>query len=86
MADVDEILRRFDALPDSAVLPTKVSALILGLSEKTVRAHPKLPRRPVSRGRYGQSAGDIRRVARGEAVTFVPNTYGAHNPRPDKAI
>jgi len=43
MAKMDEILRHFDLLPDDAVVPTKVSAIILGLNEKTVRAHPQLP-------------------------------------------
>jgi len=61
-------LERFDALPDDAILPTKITAIILGLSERTVRYHPNLPRRVVSTGRYGQRVGDIRKVAR-EGVT-----------------
>jgi len=63
-----KILERFDALPDDAIAPTKVTAIILGLSEKTVRYHPNLPRRSVSRGRYGQRVGDIRKLARGNAA------------------
>jgi hypothetical protein len=58
------ILERFAALPDDAVLPTSVTAIILGVSERTVRYHPNLPRRQVSRGRYGQCVGDVRRLAR----------------------
>jgi hypothetical protein len=60
-----KVLERFDMLPDDAVLPTKVTAVLLGLSERTVRYHPNLPRRIVSSGRYGQRVGDIRKIARG---------------------
>jgi hypothetical protein len=59
-----EILERFDSLPDAAVLPTTITAIILGLSERTVRYHPALPRVTVSRGRYGQRVGDIRKLCR----------------------
>jgi hypothetical protein len=63
-----KVLERFDVLPDDAIVPTKVTAAILGLSERTVRYHPSLPRRSVSEGRYGQRVGDIRKIAR-EGVT-----------------
>jgi hypothetical protein len=59
-----EILERFDLLPDDAVVPTKVTAIVMGLSERTVRYHPHLPRHEVSIGRYGQRAGDIRKLCR----------------------
>jgi hypothetical protein len=59
-----EILQRFDTLPDSAVVPTKVTATILGLSERCVRYHPRLPRVQVSEGRYGQAVGDVRKILR----------------------
>jgi hypothetical protein len=62
-----EILERFDALPDDAALPTKATAAILGTSERTVRYHPQLTRVVVSRGRYGQRVGDVRKLLRGEA-------------------
>ena len=39
-----EILERFDALPDDAVVPSRITATILGLSERTVRYHPGLRR------------------------------------------
>jgi len=55
-----EILERFAALPDDAVLPSKITAIILGLSERVVRYHPALPRV----GRYGQRVGDIRKLVR----------------------
>ena len=59
-----EILERFDALPNDAIVPTKITAIILGLSEKSVRYHPNLPRVQISRARYGQRVGDIRKLCR----------------------
>jgi hypothetical protein len=59
-----EILERFDALPDDAIVPTKVTSILLGTSERSVRYNPHLPRVQVSRGRYGQRVGDIRKIAR----------------------
>jgi hypothetical protein len=66
-----EILERFDALPDDAVMPSKATAAILGTSERTVRYHPQLKRVAVSTGRYGQRVGDIRKILRGEAVAHA---------------
>jgi hypothetical protein len=63
--ELHEVLQRFNALPDDAVLPSRVTGIILGVSERTIRYHPQLPRVQVSRGRYGQRVGDIRRLARG---------------------
>lgn len=63
-----EILERFDALPDDAALPTRVTAIILGTCERTVRDHPQLKRVTVSRGRYGQRVGDVRKLLRGEVT------------------
>ena len=59
-----ETLERFSALPDEAILPSRVTGIILGLSERTVRYHTQLPRVQISRGRYGQRVGDIRRLCR----------------------
>ena len=59
-----EILERFDVLPDDAVVPSKVTGIILGVSERTIRYHPNLPRVQISRGRYGQRVGDIRKLCR----------------------
>jgi hypothetical protein len=55
-------------MPDDAVSPTKLTALILGVSERTVRYHPSLPRVYVSKCRYGQRVGDVRKIARGGAA------------------
>jgi hypothetical protein len=59
-----EILERFDCLPADAVVPSRITAIILGLSERTVRYHPYLPRVQIARGRYGQRVGDIRKLVR----------------------
>jgi hypothetical protein len=62
---LNELLRRFPSLPDEAVVPTKVTSAITSLSERTIRYHPGLPRRWISRGRYGQGVGDIRKLVGG---------------------
>jgi hypothetical protein len=62
--EIHEALARFNVLPDDAVLPSQITAIILGVSERTIRYHPQLPRVQVSRGRYGQRVGDIRKLAR----------------------
>jgi len=62
--ELHEVLQRFNALPDDAILPSRVTGIILGVSERTIRYHPQLPRVRVSRGRYGQRVGDIRKLAR----------------------
>jgi len=46
-----KILERFDSLPDDAIVPSKVTGIVLGLSERTIRYHPHLPRVQISRGR-----------------------------------
>jgi hypothetical protein len=61
---IQEALARFDAMPDDAILPTRVTAIILGVSERTVRYHPHLPRVQISLQRYGQRVRDIRKLAR----------------------
>jgi hypothetical protein len=58
-----DVLKAFPNLPDDAIIPAPTAALLLGLSDRTVRRHPNLPRRYVSRDRYGFRAGDIRRIA-----------------------
>jgi len=62
--ELHETLERFNSLADDAILPSRVTGIILGVSERIIRYHPQLPRVQVSRGRYGQRVGDIRRLAR----------------------
>jgi hypothetical protein len=61
---IQEALARFDAMPDDAIVPTRLTAIILGVSERTIRYHPNLPRVQISRSRYGQRVRDIRKLCR----------------------
>ncbi len=38
--DLHEALARFNVMPDDAVLPSQVTAILLGVSERTIRYHP----------------------------------------------
>lgn len=64
VTDLLEILKRYDALPPSAVVSSKATAAILGMSERSVRYHPQLPRVQVARGRYGFRKSDIEKLSR----------------------
>jgi hypothetical protein len=69
MSDISrafEIVKNFDLLPDDAVVQTKITSVVTGLSDRTIRYHPKLPRRQISRGRVGQRVGDVRALLRGK--------------------
>jgi hypothetical protein len=66
-----EIIKRFDDLPNDAVISTKVAALILGCAERTIRYHPALQRIQISRGRYGFRVGNVRRIVRGEQASMT---------------
>ena len=63
-----EIVKRFDDLPNDAVISPKITALVLGCAERTVRYHPKLRRVQISRGRYGYRVGNVRQIVRGEVA------------------
>jgi hypothetical protein len=62
--DIAEILRRFDQLPDDAVVPTEVTAILHGVSERTVRR--MYPSVQLSPGRKGQRVGTLRAMSRAE--------------------
>ncbi len=64
MDTILDILKRFDTLPDDAVVPTKVTAKIHNVSERTVRR--TYPSVQLSPGRKGQRVGTLRAMARGE--------------------
>jgi hypothetical protein len=61
---ITEVLRRFPELPDDAVVPTRVTAIIHGVSERTVRR--TYPSVQLSPNRKGQRVGTIRAMSRGE--------------------
>ena len=58
MLSTDEILKRFDELPDSAVVPTAVAAKHDNVSERTViRNYPLIK---LTERRHGVSVGYLR--------------------------
>jgi hypothetical protein len=61
-----ELVKNFDALPDDAVVPSKVTDILLNISEWTRRRHPSLRRIQLSPRRFGHRVGDIRALVRGE--------------------
>jgi hypothetical protein len=62
--NIAEILRRFDLLPDDAVVPSFVTAVVHGISERTVRR--TYPSVRLSKNRKGQRVGTLRAMSRNE--------------------
>ena len=68
-ADPIELIANFDRLPDAALVPPRVAALVLGVNERTLRRHPDIiPRVKFSARRIGFRVGDIRALGRGESA------------------
>ena len=65
-----ELVKNFDALPNDAVVPTKVTEILLNTSEWTLRRKPPLRRIQISQNRFGHRVGDIRTLVRG---SLTPN-------------
>jgi hypothetical protein len=63
MTELLEILKRYEALPPSAVVSSKAAAAILGVSERVVRYHPGLPRVQLTTARYGFRKSDIEKLS-----------------------
>jgi hypothetical protein len=59
-----EELKRYEALPPSAIISPKAAAAITGLSERNIRYHPALRRVQTSVGRYGFRKADIEKLCR----------------------
>ena len=57
-------VREFDSLPDDAVVPRRVTAAVLHISERTVRR--SFPTVKLSARRRGNRVGDIRAIVRGD--------------------
>jgi hypothetical protein len=55
-----DFLKRFDALPDDAVIKTHETAAVTSLSERVVRRI--FQRIWLSENRYGQRVGDVREL------------------------
>ena len=67
MTEITELLKRWPYLPDDAIVHSKVTAAVTGLSERTVRYDPRFRRVYLTPSRYGHRVGDIRKVLKGEA-------------------
>jgi hypothetical protein len=62
--DTAEVLRQFDLLPDDAVVPTRITAAIHGVSERTVRR--RYPAVQLTINRKGYRVGTLRAMSRAE--------------------
>jgi hypothetical protein len=64
-----DILKRFDDLPNDAVIPEHAAAIVFGMSVWTFRRNLPVPRRRISEKMYGARVGDIRARNRGEIAS-----------------
>jgi hypothetical protein len=62
MTELTELLKRWPSLPDEAVVHCKVTAAVTGLSERTIRYDPRFERVYLTKSRYGNRVGNIRKV------------------------
>lgn len=62
--ELHEVLERFNALPDDAILPSRITGIILGISERTVRYHTSPANPNIAWPVNGQRAGDVRKLCR----------------------
>ena len=71
--DVSEILRHFDQLPDGAIVPQKVTALLIGESARSLRRKKPIPQYQINGSLKGNRVGDIRgilqKLLHGEAAS-----------------
>jgi hypothetical protein len=63
------IFEQFDRLPDDAIAPDPVSAAVLSMSIWTLNRTNPVPKRRISERIHGRRVGDLRALARGEAVS-----------------
>jgi hypothetical protein len=62
--DLTEILNYFDQLPDSARVPLRVTALLIGESLRSLRRKKPLPTYPINGKMIGNQVGEIRQLMR----------------------
>lgn len=63
-----EFVSNFDKMPDDGILSAEATELLLGgtVTRRQLRREPPIPRRQLSKRRFGFRAGDIRALIRGE--------------------
>jgi len=66
-----DLIANFDALPSDAIVPTRVAALMLNVSEWTLRRQKPLKQIRMSARRVGFRVGDIRTLVRQSAATHA---------------
>jgi hypothetical protein len=64
--DAVEILKCFDELPSDMLVQPRMAAILLGISERTLRRAPPIPKRQITARRSGYRFGDIRALTAGE--------------------
>ena len=62
--DVSEILRHFDQLPDWAIVPRKVTALLTGESARSLRRKKPIPSFPINGSLKGKLRDSCRQTLR----------------------
>jgi hypothetical protein len=62
-----DILKRFDELPDDALVSSTVAAIVLNTGERTVRRN--FPRVQTSARRFGFRVGTLRSLIRGQPLS-----------------
>jgi hypothetical protein len=60
-----EILQNFEKLPDDVLVSTKVTSLVINLSDRSLRRNPPIRKIVVSPGKFCFRVGDIRALMRG---------------------
>lgn len=66
--DPSTIVAHFDRLPDDALVPPPVAAILLNCTDRHLRRDPPIPRRRISERVVGFRVGDIRALIRGLPV------------------
>ena len=63
--DAINIVKQFDELPSDMIVQSKSAAILLGISERTLRRSPPVPKRQITARKSGYRVGDIRERIRG---------------------
>jgi hypothetical protein len=66
--DAFAVVKQFDSYPDDMVLGPMPTAILLGITERTLRATPPIPKRRITLQKVGYRVGDIRALVRGAAA------------------
>ncbi len=64
--DPFEVLKRFDDLPNAAVIADPPSAILLNMSTRTLRRNNPVPRVLTGPRKGGRRVGDLRAYLRGQ--------------------